>query len=410
LSTALFLISVVLASVSVAASARAQEEPPTRREILLEMRREKAAGLEPYDVPTAEARVLALEKARLPQKIFEKGWRGIRPVLGGMPSGSGFVFGGGYVYGLGAQRFQFEANGRLSTKGYKTADAELIVPPPQEGRRYELRFRGEYRDLTSLRFFGLGNDSLEDDESTFLLNDKTGMAYLWLNPRGLLSFGAQGGVLQARTDRGTDERSIEEVFGPADVPGFADRNTEFAITGGWLEVDLRDKWAEPAVGLVGRVTALRYEDTGLSRYDFTKVAGDIKAYVPLGVRSRILALRLYSSHSMADTGKVVPFYLMETLGGAKDIRGYREFRFRDTRNFLVEAEYRWEIWPYTDMTVFMDAGKVFRDWKDFNFDGMHAGYGFGLRIHAPEEGFVLRMDVGRSVEGFRFHISGGPAF
>jgi outer membrane protein assembly factor BamA len=395
-----------------AAAASAQEsknEPRTREQILLEQRREKAERLEPYRVSETEGRVRSLERARLPEKILVKGWRGLRPVIGGMPSGSGFVLGGGYIHGLENQYYQFQVNGRISTRGYRTADAEFVFPPPQLGRRVELKLRAEYRDLTSLRFYGIGNDSSVDDRSTYLLNDKRGMAYLWLNPRGLLSFGAEGGVVQPRTDSGQADRSLEEVFVPDEVPGFDDRNTEFIVTGGWVEFDIRDKWAEPPVGVVARVTALRYEDAGLSKYDFTRVVGDVKAYIPLGYRNRILALRLYSSQSIADAGEVVPFYLMETLGGAKDIRGYREFRFRDARNFLVEAEYRWEIFPYADMTIFFDAGKVFSDASDFNFDKMHAGYGVGLRAHAPG-GFVLRFDLAHSVEGFRFHVSGGPSF
>ena len=43
------------------------------------------------------------EKAKFPTNWLIKGWRGFRPVIGGMPSGSGFVFGGGYIHGLDAQ-------------------------------------------------------------------------------------------------------------------------------------------------------------------------------------------------------------------------------------------------------------------------------------------------------------------
>ena len=124
---------------------------------------------------------------------------------------------------------------------------------------------------------------------------------------------------------------------------------------------------------------------------------------------RVLALRFRTSHSFADDGKLVPFYLMETIGGAKDLRGYKEYRFRDTRNVLVSAEYRWEVAPFADMSVFFDAGKVFEDASDFDLDRLHTGYGVGLRVHTPPN-FVLRMDVAHSREGFRFHISGGPSF
>ena len=237
--------------------------------------------------------------------------------------------------------------------------------------------------MTSLRFYGLGNDSSVDDRSTYLLNDQSAMGYFWLNPRGLLSLGAQGGWLSARTDSGDVESSIEDVFEPDEVPGFMDPRTDFLVTGGWVEFDLRDKWSDPGVGVVARITTKRYEDTGLSVHDFTRVIADVKGYVPLGPKSRVLALRFYTSHSVADSGKEVPFYLMETLGGATSVRGFREWRFRDTRNLYVAAEYRWEVMPFVDFTFFLDAGKVFADKSDFSFDSMHTGYGFGIRTHAP---------------------------
>ncbi len=155
---------------------------------------------------------------------------------------------------------------------------------------------------------------------------------------------------------------------PRTIPGYQDPRTQYAFTGGWVEFDIRDKWEEPPVGIIARVTSSRYEDTGVSLHDFTRIVGDVKGYVPLGSRNRILALRLRTSHSLPDDGKEVPFYLMETLGGAKDIRGFREYRFRDTRNLLVSAEYRWEVWNYVDFSFFFDAGKVFNDASDFNFE------------------------------------------
>ena len=403
-----FVGSLTVVSLLVAPQLEAQE-PETREEVLLRKRREKAQSLSPYGVTKAEARVKGIEDARFPQKIFQKGWRGFRPVIGGMPSGSGTVLGGGYIRGLETEYFQFQANGRWSTKGYTMADAELVIPPPQIGRRIELKLRGEYRDFTSLRFYGLGNDSSADDESTYLLNDRSVTGYFWLNPRGLLSLGAMGGFVSTLTDGSGEDDSIEDVFAPGAVPGFQDPRTEYGFTGGWVELDIRNKWEEPPVGIVARVTSARYEDTGISRHDFTRIVGDVKAYVPLGRRNRVLALRLRTSHSLADDGKEVPFYLMESLGGAKDIRGFLEYRFRDTRNFLVSAEYRWEVWNYTDFSFFFDAGKVFHDPSDFNFKDMHTGYGFGVRVSAPPN-FVLRFDLANSTEGLRFHVSGGPSF
>jgi outer membrane protein assembly factor BamA len=100
---------------------------------------------------------------------------------------------------------------------------------------------------------------------------------------------------------------------------------------------------------------------------------------------------------------------METIGGGSTLRGFDEFRFRDPRNMLINAEYRWEVWTYMDFSLFYDAGKVFSEFDQLNFDDLESAYGFGVRMHAPD-GFLLRMDVASSSEGFRFHIGSGPSF
>jgi outer membrane protein assembly factor BamA len=383
--------------------------PSTRQEQLQRQREAKADNLAPYEVSDLESRIRGWEKAKFPQNWLVKGWKGFRPVFGGMPAGSGTVIGGGYIHGLEAQYFQFQANGRWSTKGYTTADAEIVFPPPQVGHRVELKIRAEYRDLTALSFFGIGNDSSQVNESSYLLNDQSVRGDLWLNPRGLLSLGVSGGFLTSDVDSGTDSPSIENVFDPADVPGSDALRTDYVVTTGWVELDIRDKWAEPPVGIVARVTGERYEDINVDNFNFTRVVADVKGYIPLGPRNRILALRLRTSHSIDDEDDRVPFYLMETLGGAKTVRGYDEFRFRDERNLYVSAEYRWEVYPFVDFSVFFDAGKVFEDLDELNFNGMHTGYGAGLRIHTPG-GMTFRMDLANSTEGLKFHISGGPAF
>jgi outer membrane protein assembly factor BamA len=285
----------------------------------------------------------------------------------------------------------------------------VVYPLPQEKRRFEIKGRTEYRDLTSLRFFGIGNDTSKDDRSTYLLNDRNAFAHLWINPRGLLSFGAQVGWYSAEAGPGDADQSAETVFDATELPGFGVPRTDFAVTGGWVEFDIRDKWAQPPVGIEARFTSLRYEDIDTNMFDFTRLIADIKGYIPLGYRSRIVAIRFRTSLSDRDSGSDVPFYLMETLGGAKTIRGFDEFRFRDKRNLLFQVEYRWEVWAYIDMTVFADAGKVFADMDDFNFKDLHTGYGFGLRIHTPG-GWRLRFDLARSTDGIKFHVSSGPSF
>jgi outer membrane protein assembly factor BamA len=405
------LLSLVGLLVADPVSGQQELEPETRRGILRQKREEKAQALVPHKVSSGESRLRPWEKAKFPTNWLIKGWHGFRPVIGGMPSGSGTVLGGGYVYGLENQYSQFQVNGRYSTKGFTQFDGEFVIPPPQVGRRIEGKFSGAYQDYTSLYFYGLGNDSSVDNKANYSYKARWGRGDFWLNPRGLLSLGLSGGYLSARADSGESSSlpSIEETFDPDQIPGATDQRTDYIITGGWVEFDIRDKWEDPPLGVVARVFGQRFEDTTTDRFDFTRVVADVKGYVPLFARSRTLALRFYTSHSVGDDGGEVPIYLMETLGGAKTIRGYDEYRFRDAHNLYVSAEYRYEVWAYIDFTVFFDAGKVFDDIDDFDFNDMHTGYGVGFRIHAPG-GMALRLDFANSTEGFKIHFSGGPTF
>ena len=106
----------------------------SQAEQLAAARREKAQNLTPAEVSSGEARVRGLEETRFPFSIFQQGFHGFRPVMGGMPSGSGFVVGGGYVRGLESEVFTVSADARYSTRGFKRADVRLALPTAQSGR------------------------------------------------------------------------------------------------------------------------------------------------------------------------------------------------------------------------------------------------------------------------------------
>ena len=412
---ALFAIALVVglhgagvASAQEQESEESQDEQAVtrRQEIWLSQREAKQERLAqepaPYEIPSAESRILSLEKRKFPQNIFVKGFHGIRPLIGGMPTGSGWVGGVGYIRGLEAEYFQMQANARISSLGYQVFDAEVLIPAPAANRRIEWSLRGAYRDLGSLRFFGLGDGTSEENRSTFALEEQTVTTALWINPRGLLSFAGEGGWLQVQSGPGDEDDAVPLIFPNTTVPGLGAPQT-------WIEFDLREKSTFPAPGVVGRLSVHRFEDTELSLYDFKRVVGDVAAYIPLGYRNRMIALRARTSHSTSDEGNEVPFFLMETLGGAETVRGFDAFRFRDQRNLLLSAEYRWEVWTYTDFTVFFDAGKVFSARSDFDFDDLYTGYGFGIRVHTPS-GLTFRIDIAHSTEGPKLHIGAGPSF
>jgi outer membrane translocation and assembly module TamA len=228
-----------------------------------------------------------------------------------------------------------------------------------------------------------------------------------LIPHRRLRFEGSASLLNLRIGPGERSPSIESFFSPGEAPGLA-RQPEFYVYRGSVQLDLRDREL-PAVGALLEAGVERYDDHTLGQFDFTRLYGEVQLQVPLGYRNRRLALRLRTSHDSPDRGHEVPFYLMETVGGAKTIRGFAEYRFRDRRNLLLNVEYRWEVWSYVDAAVFADFGKAFRDDDDLDLSDLQRGYGFGIRMHFPNLD-VVRFDVARSREGIKLHISGGPSF
>ena len=115
-----------------------------------------------------------------------------------------------------------------------------------------------------------------------------------------------------------------------------------------------------------------------------------------------------SSARPDDAGGEVPFYLQPTIGGARTLRGYRSFRFRDRSALLLQAEYRWRINELVTGALFYDTGTVARTLGDLG--RFERNYGISLRA-GVDLGAAFRMDLafgGR--EGTRFLIRFDDAF
>ncbi len=170
------------------------------------------------------------EKACFPASIFVNGFRGIRPVIGGMPSGSGFVGGVGYIRGLESEYLKAQANARYSTRGFYQFDGQLEAPPnhlPSWGRAY---FDAVLEDFPSLRFFGLGNDSSEDNETFYEQERLSFRGGLKAEIGRWVELSGEGGWMEVETKPGNEgEPSLESVF--EGVPGFGGGESQFTVKG-----------------------------------------------------------------------------------------------------------------------------------------------------------------------------------
>ena len=102
-----------------------------------------------------------------------------------------------------------------------------------------------------------------------------------------------------------------------------------------------------------------------------------------------------------------PFQL--TLGGDRNLRGYRDERFPGGRRFVINAEDRIYFgWPWREVldlgaTFFVDAGRIWRGDVPFGHDsGWRATGGFGLRGSFPAGSrSSFRIDVAAPLSDFK---------
>jgi len=201
--------------------------------------------------------------------------------------------------------------------------------------------------------------------------------------------------------------SADRVYSPAYTPGI-DVQSPFSNVGPFLQVDFRDQKADPHRG-TNFLTRFSYYSDQTDLHSFRRWESVIEQYVPFLNEKRVVVLRARSNLSYIRAGQVVPFYLQPTLGGADDLRGFRNFRYYDNNSLLANAEYRWEVAPVLDVALFGDAGKVFSRPADISLANLQTDAGFGLRFKS-RGAVVFRIDTGFSREGFQIWFKFSPPF
>ena len=336
------------------------------------------------------------------------GWKGFRFGPGYFPAGAGMKFGltyseealfKRYVEDDQPNRIDLNANVSYATRNYSSFGGSMTLRNIG-GIPVDFTAGGSHFKYPEEDFFGLGQDSLEDNRTNYLMRSSEYGGDLQWRPHRFMTLKGGASYLTPEIDSGEDDRfpSVEQVFNPDQIPGFSEQPDFLKLTANGA-FDWRDNPEHPHHGGFYSLTFADYQDRDLDRYDFQLYNVELHQYIPLSNRYRILALRAAAVLTDTNEGQEVPFYYMPTLGGHKDLRGFREFRFRDQNSLVLSAEYRWEAWWALDGALFVDAGQVAERRQDFSAKALDFTYGFGLRFHSNKK-FVLRFDFCFSKEGF----------
>jgi outer membrane protein assembly factor BamA len=377
-----------------------QAQAQSRTDLIQSARTEKEANLTPEAPPEAERLIRKIESS-LPYRLFTGEVHGWGVSFGNMVPGSGFAIGPTYTKPMWDGKFILRVDARAAVNTSYGGRFEVSAPRLFSDHMF-VTFSAQHRNVAEMPYYGPGPNSSKTGRSNYRLEDTN----LELRPgvrvfKGL-NVGLIGSYLAVNTGPGHSNQyiSTEEQFGSVAAPGI-NRQTNFWRGGGFVEYDWRDQSLYPTSG--GRYSAqyVRYLDRNLGAYSFLRLDLDASQYIPLFNRTRVFALHGSSSLTTPSNGQAVPFYLQPTLGGANTLRGYRFNRFYGNNSVMVNGEYRWFCSPILDMAVFVDAGKVFQDWGQWNFHNLESNVGFSLRFKGREGRPAFSLDTGFSHEGFQ---------
>jgi outer membrane protein assembly factor BamA len=424
--------SVLPAPQDVSSSVQNQPTAKSRAELLVQQRTEKNKNLKPYKLSKVEKRLLSFETKGFRESLGLR-FGDFYVSQGGVTTGAGIALTGRYFKAnLFDTPVDFSLSAGYSLKNYKLytfqignilrRTPELFLRQTHAGGLTMFRKTKEregnfylyaeisYRDFTEEDFYGLGNDSLEDDRSDYRLKGPSYEAVSAL--RFKEKFGAffRAGMFQPELRPGEDSAfpNTQQVFGDDSAPGLNQQPDFFRVATQFF-YDYRTLPGNPNHGGLFGVDLSKYSDRDDGEFNFYRIAFDARQYLPLWSEQRILALHFYTSFDKESEGARVPFYLMQTLGGSDSLRGYPDFRFRDKNMVFLSTEYRWEPAPAVELVLFYDTGKVFPEASDFGFNDLKHGYGFGIRFKT-EENTVMRLDIGHSKEGTEIYLKWATSF
>jgi Omp85 superfamily domain len=394
-------LAVLIGTANPALAQQPAPEPETRQTIIADAVEEKAKSLHPYDVTLTEKVFAHIERRFNNEKVT---WH---PFLENAYRGGGFAAGAGYMFHPSAYN-TLDVRGSYSIRSYKLAEAEFISPRLFD-RRGELTVLGGWRDATEVGFYGLGMNSSSGDRANFGFEQPFGSALLTIRPTRRL-FLVRGGFEASRWDlkagQGTAP-SVDEVYTPASLPGLG-TTTTYLHTQATVGFDSRLASGYARRGGFYGVTGHDYYDRD-NALGFRQVDYEAIQHIPILRESWVVSLHGLATTTFAKDDQQIPFYMLSSVGGGNDLRGFATHRFTDRHSLLLQAEWRIMANRFFESAVFYDTGKVAARTSDLDLKHLKSDYGFGVRFHAPMQ-TVLRVEVARSNEGTRLVFGASPVF
>lgn len=304
-----------------------------------------------------------------------------------------------FRYDQGGRQMQFI--GSYSEKIERKLVFKYTDPAFSNGR-YFLDFGGAFFKNATARFFGIGQSTLESNETNYTAREaRANWRFgFYANEVTQVSIGQR--VRQVSLQEGaTDLPFTGSVYPTVDgVQG------ESIIIGhrASFHYDTRNNLITPTDGMA--VSAYAEVNQNVRNGDhpvYSRYEIELKKLFPSESKRAILIMR---ADLQATIGTQVPFFEQSSLGGQNNLRGFGVDRYIDKHLVALSVEERIHIarskvagvMADFEIAPFLDTGQVFSDFKDVSFKDYRLTPGMGFRgIIRPN--VVGRVDYGYSKEG-----------
>jgi outer membrane translocation and assembly module TamA len=197
--------------------------------------------------------------------------------------------------------------------------------------------------------------------------------------------------------------SSPEVFF-SELPGYG-MQTRLNSTGVYLDLDLMRR--EYQWGSAAHFGASYQDGIGRSMLSYFAYETQLEGRLPVVPENSVLVGQANIELNRERGGSSpIPFYLLPHIGGSSTLRGFALDRFYGRNLMLLSLEYRYRMHPNIQAIPFFDEGQIFDRTEDLTWLNWHRNFGLGFRFRSPT-GTFLRIEYGRSREGFQLHITFG---
>ena len=379
-------------------------EPQTRQTVIAQAQADKQQRLAPPRRNRGEILLDRLEDMGL----ITGHPRGLYPVIDSIYPGGGFAGGVGVRQTFGDDG-AVNVLGAYSLSRFWHVQTEVSLPTFAHNRA-RVSLAGRYLDAPDVKYYGVGNDSVKEDQTRFGYSPRGGGARLDFEASRYISLGGGVNYIDIETSAGRTAPSIETRFSPADTPGLARDHFDYINSSARARVDWRRSPGYTGKGGSYQLQFDDYRDRDDDGYSFRSLEAEVLQLIPLLRANWVIALRGVGTVTDIDDTDAVPYFMLPSLGGGGTLRGYPDFRFRDRHRLLMNAELRWTPARFMDMALFYDTGKVTSRRKDLDFDDLQDSYGLGMRLIGFQD-YIFRVEVAHSREhAARLLFSAGAAF